>query len=226
MTDQAVETFNGAGLEVAGCTACDLLWFDRSGSISLTPRSVLSLFQYIGQAAGNAKTPLASSFHCPRCAGELTLTFDMQRSTRFTYWRCANDHGQLFTFNHFLREKNFIRSPTAAELAKLCETVRQISCSQCGGPIDLTRDTACTHCGAPIALVDPDGVAKAVHDLAGGNAGIAQATQEQTRVAFSNAQLDALFDLQKLNAPAPETDLLAVGVAAIGALVGGILFRS
>ncbi len=69
-------------------------------------------------------------------------------------------------------------------------------------------------------------MAKAVHDLAGGNVGIAQATQEQTRVAFSNAQLDALFDLQKLNAPAPETDLLAVGVAAIGALVGGILFRS
>jgi hypothetical protein len=226
MTDQAVETFSGSGLEVGGCAACDLLWFDRSGSIGLTPRSVLGLFQYIGQATGNAKTPLASSFHCPRCAGPLTLTFDMQRSTRFTYWRCADDHGQLFTFNHFLREKNFIRSPSLAELAKLRDTVRQISCSQCGAPIDLSKDTACTHCGAPIALVDPDGVAKAVHDLASGNAGMVRATQEETSVAFSNAQLDALFSLQKMNERQPETDLLAVGVAAIGALIGGILLKS
>jgi hypothetical protein len=226
MTDQPVETFSGSGLEVGGCAACNLLWFDRSASISLTPRSVLSLFQYIGQAAGDAKTPLASSFHCPRCASLLALTFDMQRSTRFTYWRCANDLGQLFTFNHFLREKNFIRSPSPAELAKLRDTVRQISCSQCGGPIDLTKDTACTHCGAPIALVDPEGVANAVHELTSGNAGIAQATQEQTSVAFSNAQLDALFSLQNMNEDAPEQDLLAVGVAAIGALIGGILLNS
>ncbi len=226
MTDQAVETFSGSGLEVAGCTACDLLWFDRSGSISLTPRSVLSLFQYIGQAAADAKTPLASSFHCPRCAAELALTFDMQRNTRFTYWRCANDLGQLFTFNHFLREKNFIRSPSPAELAKLRDTVRQISCSQCGGPIDLAKDSACTHCGAPIALVDPDGVAKAVHDLASGNASVVQATQEQTSVAFSNAQLDALFSMHKVDEDAPEQDLISVGVAAIGALIGGILLKS
>jgi hypothetical protein len=55
---------------------------------------------------------------------------------------------------------------------KLRRTVRQISGSQCGGPIDLTKDTGCTHCGAPIGLVDPDGVAKAVHDLTIVNASI------------------------------------------------------
>jgi hypothetical protein len=224
MSDQAVEAYSGAGpLEVGSCAPCNLLWFDRSGSISLTPRAVLGLFQYIGTAAGAARTPLASTFRCPRCSDALALTYDLQRSTRFTYWRCANDHGQLFTFNQFLREKNFIRNPTLAELNKLRETVRQISCSQCGGPIDLTKDTACTHCGAPIALVDPDGVAKAVHDLTIGQGSTAPATQEQTSVTLSNAQLDAFFDQERIDEQEGSHDLLAIGVAAVGAALGAML---
>jgi DNA-directed RNA polymerase subunit RPC12/RpoP len=224
MTDQAVETYSGAGrLGVGSCAACNLLWFDQSGSIGLTPRAVLGLFQYIGTAAGAARTPLASTYRCSRCSDTLALTYDLQRSTRFTYWRCANDHGQLFTFNMFLREKNFIRSPTLAELNKLRETVRQISCSQCGGPIDLSKDTACTHCGAPIALIDPDGVAKAVHDLTMGPASTSPATQEQTSVALSNLQLDAFLDQGRSDESEGNHDLLAIGVAAIGAALGAML---
>jgi len=224
MTDQAVETYSGVGrLGVGSCAPCKLLWFDQSGSIGLTPRGVLGLFQYIGTAAGAAGMPLASSYRCPRCSDTLALTYDLQRSTRFTYWRCANDHGQLFTFNMFLREKNFIRSPTLAELNKLRETVRQISCSQCGGPIDLSKDTACTHCGAPIALIDPDGVAKAVHDLTMGPASTSPATQEQTSVALSNVQLDAFLDQGRSDENEGNHDLLAIGVAAIGAALGAML---
>jgi hypothetical protein len=224
MTDRAAEAYSGAAArQVGSCAACNLLWFDESGSISLTPRAVLGLFQYIGKAAGNARTPLASSFRCPRCADALALTYDLQRATRFTYWRCAYDHGQLFTFNMFLREKNFIRAPSLAELNKLRETVRQISCSQCGGPIDLTRDTACTHCGASIALVDPDGVAKAVHELSIGQGSIAPATQEQNSVAFNNAQLHAFFDDDVTANQPGDHDLLSIGVAAIGAVLGVML---
>jgi hypothetical protein len=224
MTDQVVETYSGVGrLGVGSCAPCNLLWFDQSGSIGLTSRAVLGLFQYIGTAAGAARTPLASTYRCPRCSDALALTYDLQRTTRFTYWRCANDHGQLFTFNMFLREKNFIRSPSLAELNKLRETVRQISCSQCGGPIDLAKDTVCTHCGAPIALIDPDGVAKAVHDLAIGQPSASPATQEQTSVALSNAQLDAFFDQGRIDENEGNHDLLAIGVAAIGAALGAML---
>ena len=224
MTDQAVETYSGVEqLGVGSCAPCNLLWFDQSGSIGLTPRAVLGLFQYIGTAAGAARTPLASTYRCPRCSDALALTYDLQRATRFTYWRCANDHGQLFTFNMFLREKNFIRSPSLAELNKLRETVRQISCSQCGGPIDLSKDTACTHCGAPIALIDPDGVAKAVHDLTMGPASTSPATQEQTSITLSNAQLDAFLDQGRSDENEGNHDLLAIGVAAIGAALGAML---
>src|SRR5664279_2108278 len=146
-------------VEIGTCTTCSLLWFDQAGSIGLTPKAVLGLFQFIGTASGAAKKPLASTFRCPRCADALALTHDLQRNTRFVYWRCTRDRGQLITFDQFLREKNFIRSPTPAELAHLRDTIRQINCSQCGGPVDLATDSACPHCGAAVSLMDPDGLA-------------------------------------------------------------------
>src|SRR5689334_1797909 len=89
MTPQAEEAFGAVPrpIEVETCAACGLFWFDDSGSIRLTPRAVLSLFRYIGQA-GRATNALASAQRCPRCRGSLTFTHDLQHTTRFTYWRC------------------------------------------------------------------------------------------------------------------------------------------
>ena len=157
MSAQTLESHGAnaaAAVEVDACPLCNLLWFDPSESIRLTPHAVLVLFQYIGKVAGGERTTLASNFSCPRCSGVLSLTHDLQRTTRFTYWRCSRDFG-LITFNQFLRAKNFIRTPSPAELAKLRATIRQITCSQCGAPIDLASENACGHCGASIALIDP-----------------------------------------------------------------------
>lgn len=143
-------------IEINACEPCSLFWFDKLESVRLTPKSVIGLFQFIGKA-GSARRTIAANFNCPRCALPLAVTHDLQRTTRFTYWRCNNDGGQLITFHQFLRQKNFIRTPTPVELAKLRSTVRQITCSQCGASIDLATDSACTHCGSPIALIDPDG---------------------------------------------------------------------
>src|SRR5438876_4410329 len=123
-------------IEISACAPCNLFWFDKSESVRLTPKSVLEVFQFIGRA-GRATHTLSTQFDCPICSVPLALTHDVQRTTRFTYWRCRHDHGQLITFHHFLREKNFIRAPSPAELAKLRATVRQIACSQCGAPVDL-----------------------------------------------------------------------------------------
>jgi hypothetical protein len=211
-------------LEIASCPGCNLFWFDNGGSIRLTPKGVLGLFQYIGQVKP-APATLVSSQACPRCTGMLAFTHDQQRNTRFTYWRCVRDNGQLMTFNQFLAEKNFIRPPSAAELAKLRETVRQITCSQCGAPIDLSTDAACTHCGAPVALIDSEGVAKALRELSSGaGASVAQASMEVTPQTMSgalgDAQLDALFNQERIREREQNHDLLAIGVAAIGAVMG------
>ena len=225
MTTQTVEAhFIARPVDIDACTPCRLFWFDQWESTTLAPRSVLNLFQYIGSATRETPTPLASRFNCTRCQSVLDFTRDLQRTTTFTYWRCSFGHGRLISFHQFLREKNFIRTPSPAELVRLRQTVKQISCSQCGGPIDLDKDSACSHCGAPIGLVDPDGVAKAIHDLntpQGGAASMSAA--DATRQALIDAHLDALFNEERVRERAGKHDLLVVGMEAIGTLVRDFL---
>ena len=223
MTGQDVEAHGTLRpIEITACAACNLFWFDKAESIRLTPKAVLELFQYIGKA-GSARNALATTLNCPLCSAVLALTQDLQRTTRFTYWHCPRDHGRLTTFHQFLREKNFIRAPSPAELAKLRATVRQISCSQCGAPVDLANDSACKHCGAPVTLIDPEGVAKALRDLAAGASSRAPTDPEAMRTKLSDAQINAIFDLQRTPQSEDGDDLVAIGAAAIGALVAGLL---
>ncbi len=223
MTSQIVEAHGALRpMEIDACVPCNLFWFDKAESVRLTPKSVLGLFEYVGRSAGTRK-PLSANFNCPRCAVPLALTHDLQRTTRFTYWRCRHNHGQLITFHQFLREKNFVRAPSPAELARLRATVRQISCSQCGAPVDLATDSACTHCGAAVALIDPEGVAKALRDLTQSASSTTAATSDAMRVALSDAQLNAIFDLQRMRQSEGNDDLVAIGAGAIGALIGGLL---
>jgi hypothetical protein len=84
----------------------------------------------------------------------LRLTQDMQRTTRFSYLRCPNDHGRLTTFFDFLREKDFIRPLTPDQLRELRQSVQAVNCSNCGAPVDVTRGSACTHCGSPLSMLD------------------------------------------------------------------------
>lgn len=218
----AAQSIDGYGapepIEINACEACNLFWFDKLESVRLIPKSVIGLFQFIGKS-GAARRAITANFKCPRCTLPLAVTHDLQRTTRFTYWRCHKDGGQLITFNQFLRQKNFIRTPTAAELAKLRSTVRQIACSQCGAPVNLSTDSACTHCGSPIALIDPDGVTKALQELAAGSAAVSSVSPEAMRKALSDAQIDAIFELHRMRRQEADSDLVAIGAAAIGALI-------
>lgn len=212
-------------VEVDACPDCRLLWFDQWESTRLAPRAVLTLFQFIGSATGQSPTPLASRFSCMRCQNALEFTRDLQRTTAFTYWRCNLGHGRLISFNQFLREKNFIRAPSPAELARLRETVKQISCSQCGAPIDLAADSGCSHCGAPIALVDPESIAKAIQELNSPRSAAQATGADATRQALSDAQIEALFDRERMRERerTDHNDLLVVGMQAVSALIGAFL---
>ena len=210
-------------VDAYSCASCNLFWFDNTASIQLSPKAVLALFEAIGKASTATRTPLASNFSCPRCQSALAFTHDLQRTTRFTFWRCPLDRGQLITFNQFLREKNFIRAPSPAELERLRATVKQISCSQCGAPIDLATDNACPHCGAAVALIDPEGVTKALQDLAAGGALVSAGDAAKTSTAMSDAQIDAIFNAARLRDSEGTSDLVAVGAAAIGGLIGALI---
>src|SRR5262249_26134890 len=77
------------------------------------------------------------------------------RTTRFSYWRCPAEHGRFTTFAEFLREKNFVRSLSPAELAQLRASVQMVQCSSCGAPIDLEKGALCAYCRAPVSVLDP-----------------------------------------------------------------------
>ena len=206
-------------IDVEACEACMLLWFDHSASVGLKPQSVIELFKFIGARAAASRMPLAANFSCPRCTRSLTFTHDLQRSTRFTHWRCPEDKGQLITFHQFLCQKNFVRTPTLAEIAKLRETIRMVTCSQCGAPVDLTRESVCNHCGTAIALIDPDGATKALREYA--SAASATPDPAVLRAAMAEAGLNAIVARERAwhGNGSEEMDLLAVGAAAVGALL-------
>jgi hypothetical protein len=78
----------------------------------------------------------------------------MQRSTRFSYWRCNNDHGKFIRFFDFLKEKNFIHPMSPQQIEELRRNVQTVNCSNCGAPIDLATSSVCTHCGSALSMLD------------------------------------------------------------------------
>ena len=140
-----------------------------SGSTStedlrLAPGAILSLFRLIGEAPPR-QTHLTDNLHCPRCQSRLCDTHDIQRNTRFRYWRCERGHGRFITFFDFLREKDFVRPLTTQQIEELRQQVQSVNCSNCGAPVDLARGSTCTHCGSPLSMLDMHQASRAIETL-------------------------------------------------------------
>lgn len=160
-----LQTHIGTAVSIDVCWPCHAIWFDNLESTSLSPGSVIELFRRINAKRDVTRTTLSMQPACPLCDRGLALTNDLGRSGRFSYHRCPTGHGRLISFTQFLREKNFVRTLQPSEIARMKLTVKQIRCSSCGGPIDLTRDTACAHCGSAISVLDEAAVQKALASL-------------------------------------------------------------
>lgn len=154
MQEQALDGHMGRRILIDVCLPCHSFWFDAHESLQLSPGGTLALFRLIGEQAGPRSFSNADLAKCPRCRARLRLTQDMQRTTRFAYLRCPNDHGRLTTFFDFLREKDFIRPLTAEQLQELRQNVQSVNCSNCGAPVDVARHSACGHCGSPLSMLD------------------------------------------------------------------------
>jgi Zn-finger nucleic acid-binding protein len=150
-------TFDGQldrRIEVDLCDPCQSLWFDGSEALQLTPGATLSIFRSIGEHVRKPERLEGELVKCPRCNGRLRRTQDLQRATRFEYFRCPNNHGRLISFFDFLKQKDFIRPLTPPQINELRKNIQIVNCSNCGGPIDLAKTSACAHCGSPLSMLD------------------------------------------------------------------------
>jgi Zn-finger nucleic acid-binding protein len=164
MDAQTLDATYGRTVVIDICHACTGIWFDSLESLRLTPGAVLRVFKLIDDRRGE-RAPAPEVTRCPRCRARLLETTNMQRATRFSYLRCPADHGHFITFFEFLREKNFVRPLSGAELAQLKKAIRVVHCGSCGAPVDLERAAACGYCRTPISMLDPGQIERAVHTL-------------------------------------------------------------
>jgi hypothetical protein len=143
------------------CFACAGIWFDHLGSVQLAPAAVIELFKEIHSHLNDARQPVANRLPCPRCGEALALGYDLSKAGKFSYYRCPRGDGRYTPFFQFLREKQFVRDLTTAEVQRVRSQVRQIRCSECGAPIDLEQSSQCKYCHAPVSFLDPEAVERA-----------------------------------------------------------------
>ncbi len=221
MTALEVDRVPLGALTIDMCARCHALWFDTMESVQLSPGATLVLFRAIHAAGTPATTLPAARLPCPRCDTPLDLTQDLQRTTRFTYFRCRRGHGRYTPFVQFLREKNFIKPVSAEELERLKTLVRVIRCASCGAPVDLAHDTTCRYCRAPIAMLDAEAVARTLRDLDTAAARRAQVASPEAAAAavVEGARFERAMAAEKQRTDATGgVDLIAVGLAVLSAL--------
>lgn len=154
MEGLTLDGHHGRVLSIDVCYGCHAIWFDMHESLALTPGSTLRLFRLIGEKRSRPQALAGGPLPCPRCSGPLRRTHDMQRATRFEYWRCAAGHGRFVSFFDFLREKDFIRPLTPPQIAELRQVLSSVNCSNCGAPVAVVERAACAHCGAVLSMLD------------------------------------------------------------------------
>ncbi len=162
MQAQDLERHDEGSVRVDLCFVCAGIWFDRLASIELAPGAVIELFKEIYAHRDDARRPRASRLQCPRCDEDLVQSFDLSKGGRFSYFRCTVGDGRFTPFFQFMREKQFVRTLNPAELQRVRAQVRQITCSECGAPIDLEHSSECKYCHAPVSFLDPEAVQKAI----------------------------------------------------------------
>lgn len=224
MSARRVERKPAGETSIDVCVACRALWFDGYESLQLTPGATLELLRAIHVAEREPVRPLGARLACPRCSGALALTRDLQRTTRFSYFRCQRGHGRFTPFMQFLLEKDFVRPLPPAELERLKAAVGTVRCSGCGAAIDLSTDVACRYCSAPVAVLDPDALSRTVASLTDAEArrhSIDPAAMADALVAAE--RMKSTVRLESRGELAADAIVAAIG---FGATALDILFRS
>lgn len=209
MRPLAFERREGGVVTLNLCFPCQVIWFDAFQSEHLSQAGVIDVFKALHNERAATRNTLPALLACPICQSRLSLTHDLQHTTRFTYFRCQFGHGRLTPFFQFLLEKNFVRPVTGAELAALRAKVQSVNCSNCGAPVDLVHDSACQYCGSPISILDPVAISAVAQQ------------PDAAQAQLQPVDVDRLVDALRMQAPRDSATPGAVGdlvIAGLGAL--------
>jgi hypothetical protein len=165
MEQQTLDAVLGRSVVIDLCASCQTFWFDGRESLQLSPAATLTLFRVIGEHAARPSWREGDAARCPRCRAQLRRTQDMQRNTRFEYFKCPHDHGRLTSFFDFLKEKDFVKPLTPQQFAELKRNLQTVNCSNCGASVDLARGSTCAHCASPLSMLDMHQAEKIVAQL-------------------------------------------------------------
>jgi hypothetical protein len=215
MQEQTLDGHVGRPVTIDICLPCQSFWFDAHESLALSPGGTLALFRLIGEHSGHRSFSNADLAKCPRCKARLRLTQDMQRTTRFSYLRCPNDHGRLTAFFDFLREKDFVRPLTPTQLQELRQNVQSVNCSNCGAPVDVTHRAACAHCGSPLSMLDLNQAEKLVDQLQKADARERQPIDPALPLELLRARRQVEASFPQDRGAAWPADLVEAGIRAV-----------
>ena len=165
MDPLSLEGTYGPAVDIDLCFACHVLWLDKRESLQLSPRGTMELFRVLHDHRDDPRHALEERSACPRCEQRLSLSHDIGKGGRFSYYACPGRHGRLTPFSEFLKEKQFVRALNPAEQHRLKAEVKQVQCSGCGAPVDVAQGFACAHCGSPLTVLDADAVEKTLREL-------------------------------------------------------------
>lgn len=155
----------GADVELDLCFHCHVLWLDNRESIQLSPKGTMDLFRLLHEHRDDPRHALGDKLTCRRCKRRLSLSRDIGKGGRFSYYACPQKHGRLTPFSEFLKEKQFVRELSQIEQNRVRAELKHVQCSSCGAPVDLMKSFQCDHCGSPIAVLDADAVQKTLTEL-------------------------------------------------------------
>jgi len=189
----------GPDIEVDVCFACHVLWLDRRESIQLSAGGTLELFRALNDHRDDARHSLRESTQCPRCEERLAHMNDIGKGGRFSYFRCPSKHGRLTPFSEFLKEKQFVRALNPLEQQRLRAEIKQVQCSSCGAPVELSEGFACGHCGSALTVLDPEAVGRTLKEL-----DEAQAARTAVTPKVAEARARAMAAMENLRHERPD----------------------
>lgn len=223
MRAERVDGYLDREVDVDVCVPCQSIWFDAQEHLQLTPGATLALFRLIGENTSRPSWQDKDVAHCPRCRAQLRNTKDLQRNTHFEYYRCPNQHGRLTAFFDFLKEKDFVKPLSPAQIAELRQHATTVNCSNCGGAVDLAANARCSHCGSALTMLDLDQAEKLVAQLKNADRNN-RPIDPALPLALERAkrQTEAMFrgmESRDWDAPSDARDLVSAGLDALMRLI-------